>query len=302
MTTLFLPEGLPAASTLRDEGFSVRTFPKSDATLAATFPANVLRILFLNLMPQKQITELDIARMMAGQPCDVALLPVKISGQVYKTTPQQHIDAFYSDFEEFEHEHFNGLIVTGAPLEHLPFEQVRYWPQLCHIMDWAKHHVKSTLYICWGAQAGMYHLYGVPKYNLPAKKFGIFTHKTFDSSNHLMDGLTPSFPMPNSCHSEVRLADIERTPLKILAGSDADGVGVISSADGREIFVVGHLEYAADTLENEYQRDLAKNLPILPPEHYYLNDNPAQGIDYSWQQVARRFYGNWLLLCKNEPS
>lgn len=296
MISLYLPYGLPAITTLRREGAVVGTFPKAEATSPTAFPSGVLRILFLNLMPQKEVTELDIARMMVGRKHPVALLPMKISGQTYKTTPQVYIDAFYTDFEAFENQNFDGLIITGAPVEKIPFEDVRYWSQLCHIMDWACVHVRSTLYICWGAQAGLYHHYGVPKYMLPAKKFGIFTQQVLAKSP-LMRGLSPSFPMPTSRHTEIRLSDIEQAPLDFLATGAESGVAIVASADSREVFITGHLEYAPRTLDNEYKRDLAKHLPIAKPLYYYNNDNPADGINFSWHTAARRFYGNWLHVC-----
>lgn len=174
---LFLPQSMPAINILRKEGADIATFDKNDIS---GFPQETLRILFLNLMPQKAVTELDIARVICRHHRPVALLPMKIANQTYKTTPPEHMERFYTDFEYFENApnpHFDGMIVTGAPVEHLPFENVRYWTQLCHIMNWAEAHVRSTLYICWGAQAALQHLYGIPKHQLPAKKFGVFIQK-----------------------------------------------------------------------------------------------------------------------------
>lgn len=290
---LFLPPGLPAVETLCEEG----------ARVSDTVPTGVrpLRILLLNLMPQKAVTELDIARMMVQPGMAVEFILIKISGQSYKTTPQAYMDTFYRDFEQVEQEHFDGLIVTGAPVEHLPFEEVRYWPQLCHIMDWAVSHVAMSLYICWGAQAALYHRYGIPKYILPAKKFGVFPQRVLVPTP-LMDDLAPEFPMPNSRHTEVRRTDIERHPLTIVAEGEESGVGVMTSLDGREVYIVGHLEYGADTLRNEYLRDLSKGLPIQPPLHYFEEDRIESGVNFSWQTAARTFYRNWLLQARRHGS
>mgnify|MGYP004508336311 CR=1 FL=1 len=295
---LYLPQGLPAIDTLRQEGVDIATYNKEHIE---KLPQETLRILFLNLMPQKAVTELDIARAIQNNSVSVALLPTKIAGQIYKTTPMSHMEAFYTDFDCFENAEntrFDGLIVTGAPVEHLPFEEVRYWPQLCHIMDWAKSHVKSALYICWGAQAGLYHLYNIPKYKLPAKKFGIFKQKKLDDNAVILKGLPNVFPMPNSRHTEVRRKDIEQKPLKIIAESNESGVGIVTAKDGiSEIFIVGHLEYEPETLHKEYMRDVSKGLTIAPPVHYYHDDLPENGIDFSWQKTARIFYQNWIKNC-----
>lgn len=285
---LILPAHFPATSILRSEGWQV---------LDGESPAGLrpLRILFLNLMPQKQVTELDIARALAFSEHCVRLYPMKISGQAYKTTPIEHMRTFYSDFEVFEPENFDGLIITGAPVEHLPFEEVRYWLQLCRIMDWARSHVRSTLYICWGAQAGLYHHYGIPKYALPEKCFGIFRQHVLYRGLSLFQGMEPEFLMPNSRHTEVRRQDFPTNgSLCIVAESEESGIGVAMSRDGREIFIVGHLEYEPQTLHNEYTRDLKKGLSILPPLHYYRKECPEQGVDFSWKKSACLFYSNWL--------
>lgn len=294
---LYLPQNIPAVATLKAEGCDVAVYDVADAPCASAFPDGVCRVLFLNLMPKKAETELDVARVLAGQSRDVALLPMKIAGQTYKTTPMAHMRAFYHDFEDFEAGAYDGLILTGAPVEHLPFEQVRYWRQLCHIIDWASAHVSSTLCICWGAQAALYHLYGVPKYPLAAKMFGIFEQSVLPQVSEtpvLMNGLAPKFPMPNSRHTEVHIADVEAAGVRLLAASRESGVGVMQSRDGRYVFIVGHLEYHAETLDSEYRRDLAKGLPIAAPRHYYVGDRPADGINFSWLVAARRFYSNWL--------
>lgn len=255
-----------------------------------------LRVLFLNLMPQKAVTELDFVRMMVGAGRDVEFLPVKFRGQTFKTTPMEHIVAFYRDVEEAmaDGTHYDGLIITGAPVEHLPFEEVRYWEELCRLMDWADANVQSTLYVCWGAQAGLYHHYGVPKYGLPSKMFGIFEQTVHSLGNELMRGLEPAFLMPNSRHTEVRAADMANKGLHILASSPESGVGVVCSDDNRRVFIVGHLEYESRTLEREYLRDVAKGLPIEVPRHYYEADNPGRPILFAWEQAAKLFYANWI--------
>lgn len=304
---LYLPQDIPCAHILHAEGANVCQYDKQCLLNVAAsdrpLPREAAKILFLNIMPQKAVTELDIARMMAASGRDVVLIPTKIAGQTYKTTPMEHMVQFYLDFEELESQTFDGLIITGAPVEHLPFEQVRYWPQLCHIIDWAKAGgVRSTLYICWGAQAGLYYNYGVPKHPLPTKRFGIFTHHVptglaSPSSATLLRGLAPTFPMPHSRHTEVRAEDFPADTPQILAVSEESGVGLAATADGREVYITGHLEYEPHTLENEYRRDVAKGLPIHLPEHYYHHDEPTAGICYSWEEAAKHFYRNWVQLC-----
>lgn len=292
---LYLPQTMPCIATLRAEGGEVAVYNLSDASRLGAFPPEVKRVLLLNLMPQKAVTELDIARQMVGRPGGVALLPMKIAGQTYKTTPQSHMDALYLDFEAYEHGVYDAMIITGAPLECMPFEQVRYWDALCRIMDWADHHVlRSTLYICWAAQAGLYHHYGIDKYALPAKMFGIFGQEVLQLSCPLFAGLCPAFPMPGSRHTAVAVDAIEKAGLVLGAVSAESGLGVALTTDCRRVFITGHLEYEPNTLDNEYRRDVAKGLPIDLPRHYYHNDDPARGVDFSWAQAARRFYGNWL--------
>lgn len=287
---LILPPDFPALSVLRAEGRQVADECPDDV--------RPLRVLFLNLMPNKTATELDIARALSASDIDVRLLPMKISGQTYKTTPMSHMLRFYTDFECFERDFFDGLIITGAPVEHLPFEEVRYWPQLCHIMDWSREHVRSTLYICWGAQAGLYHHFGIQKHALPAKCFGIFPQSVNRTGISLLADMEPRFPMPNSRHTEVRREDFPPSgPLEIVAGSEESGMGIAMTRDGSEVYIAGHLEYAPQTLHDEYERDVKKGLPIAPPCNYYVDNDPRSGIDFSWSAAAVRFYRNWLHLC-----
>lgn len=299
---LYLPQGLPVAATLKKEGADVASFEWEKVLKGTQSFNNATSILFLNLMPQKEKTELDIARMMAGRSSDVVLLPMKIAGQTYKTTPMAHMEQYYRDFDVLKEESFDGLIITGAPVEHLAFEEVRYWDQLCHIMDWAQTHVRSTLYICWGAQAGLYHHYGVPKYALPQKKFGIFPQTVMQPESPLVRNLPSPFMMPNSRHTEVRWADMLSSGLSLVAQSEESGCGIVANADNSRVFIVGHLEYAKETLHEEYLRDKAKGLPIAPAEHYYEKNNAEGEILFSWTDSAKLFYDNWLKICENRKK
>lgn len=284
---LLVPAGLPAATTLKEEGT-----PLPDRAPEGVRP---LRVLLLNLMPQKAVTELDFVRMFAPLPQWVELIPVKIAGQTYKTTPMAYMERFYTDIDRLFGDTFDGLVVTGAPVEHLPFEQVRYWRQLCDIFDWAERHVRSTLNVCWGAQAALYHRYGIAKHVLPAKMFGVFAQRVLAPDVPLLDGLSPAFPMPNSRHTEVRRADFPVTgTLRVVAESDESGVGLAVDDAHRAIYDVGHLEYEPMTLDREYRRDVAKQLPIAPPRHYYHDDEPERGVRFSWREAALRFYANWV--------
>ncbi len=288
---LFLPTGLAAASDIRTEMPEEGCVAEYTCRRWHDVPGK--RIVLLNLMPEKQVTERDIVRMLRGAETDIVLVPMKISGQTYKTTPQEHMQAFYTDFELLESETWDGLIVTGAPVEHLPFEKVRYWQQLCHIMDWAKTNVAATLYICWAAQAALYHHYHVAKHPLAEKKFGIFTFSA-QTAHPLLRHFAPTLQMPTSRHTEVRSEDIASHPaLSIISHSNEAGVGIVSSDEGHTIYITGHLEYARERLGFEYQRDVKKGLPIEPPQHYYTNDGGNE-ICFSWRDDALRFYHNWI--------
>lgn len=259
-------------------------------------PEDALRILFLNIMPMKQITEEDFCRSLAFSDVSVELLPMKIAGQTYKTTPQEYVDRYYFDFEVYKDGYYDGLILTGAPLESINFEDVRYWEQLKEIMTWAQKHVSSSLYICWGAQAALYHHFGVPKYDLPEKCFGIYPHRVV-YNHRLLHNMHPEFMMPNSRHTEVHSSDFP-PECQVIAESDETGVGIMVSNEGREVYVVGHLEYEPLTLHNEYMRDLEKGLVIAPPHNYYINNVSDQGVDYVWEGACKQFFCNWLSLCK----
>ena len=264
-----------------------------------------LRVLLLNLMPEKQVTERDIIRMLEGCPETIELIPLKIAGQTYKTTPMSHMDAFYVDFDCIEDEQFDALIVTGAPVEHLPYEDVRYWPQLCHIFDWTETHVRRSLYICWAAQAALYHFYGIRKHSLPTKSFGVFNYqfqelgKGKETSASLVlgtrQGSQKQIAMPTSRHTSISTTDVAKAGnLHIVAHNIEQGVGIVSNSDGSALFVTGHLEYAEGRLGDEYRRDLKKGLPIAIPQNYFVDESKQTDIAYSWKADGLHFYHTWI--------
>lgn len=284
---LYVPKNLPAIKELRSQGITIY-----DEVPEGVKP---LRILLLNLMPIKAVTELDISRQLSKTDLPIQLIPMKIRGQQYKNTPQEHMDAFYRNFDELASQQYEGMIVTGAPVERIPFESVRYWQQLIEIFDWSRTEIRSAIYLCWGAQVGLYHHYGVPKYDLPHKLFGVYEQKLQRSGLPIFRGLEERFNMPNSRYTEVRREDIDRVPdLEIFVEGDRSGVGIVKPVNRSEFFVMGHLEYSPATLDNEYNRDVNRGLDISRPENYYINDDPEQGINYSWQKPADLFYSNWL--------
>ncbi len=262
---------------------------------AATQDIRPLRIVVLNLMPIKITTETDLVRVLSNTPLQLDLTFMKIKSHTSKNTPIEHMRAFYKDFEVLRSQKFDGMIITGAPVEHLDFSDVTYWDEMSEIFDWARTHVTSTLYICWAAQAGLYYHYGVPKYPLPAKMFGIFPQKPLLPSLPIFRGFDDVFQMPHSRHTEIRRADIEAVPeLTIIAESDESGVSIVMAREGREFFITGHAEYSPLTLDTEYRRDLGKGLPIDKPRHYYRNDDPEQGPLVSWRAHANLLFTNWL--------
>ena len=287
---LTLPDRLPAIDLLKQENIFVM-----DSTRASSQDIRPLRIAVLNLMPLKITTETDLVRLLSNSPLQIELSFMKVKSHTSKNTPVEHMQAFYTDFEEMRHHKYDGFIITGAPVEHMPFEEVSYWDEMTEIFEWARHNVTSTLYICWAAQAGLYHYYGVPKYPLDKKMFGIFKHRVNTPELPLFRGFDDEFAIPHSRHTEVRRADIERNPaLDILAESDESGVSVIMARGGREIFLTGHSEYSPMTLDTEYKRDLAKGLPIDMPKHYYRDDDPTQAPLVTWRGHANLLFNNWL--------
>lgn len=287
---LYLNTDLPAIETLQAEGLPI----------CQGSPKRALQVWLLNLMPLKCATELDLCRMLAASGIDVQLTLVKFPGQTYKSTPQAYIEAHYQDLDgTIWQQKVDGLIITGAPLENIPFEDVYYWDKLCHLMEWSSTHVVSTLNICWAAQAALYFHYGVQKHPLSAKMFGVFSQSVYCSEHLLMKDLGKEFPMPHSRHTEVLHAELPPN-VQVLAGGGKSQMGILVDDARRQVFAIGHLEYEPFTLDGEYRRDLSKGLPIQLPENYYHNDNPDCGIIFSWRTAALQFYKNWLTyLVKN---
>jgi homoserine O-succinyltransferase len=254
-----------------------------------------LQIALLNLMPTKITTETQLLRLLGNTPIQVEVTLVRTNSHQSKNTPEEHLLAFYQTFDQIRLRRFDALIITGAPVEHLPFEEVDYWDELTTIMDWGFSHVFSLFYICWGAQAALYHQFGVPKFPLPAKQFGVFPHRVVDRNVRLMRGFDDVFYAPHSRHTEVCRADIEKVPeLDIVAESDEAGVYIVVSRDGRQVFVTGHSEYDPLTLKKEYDRDVAAGLPITVPANYYPRDDPAQAPVVRWRSHAHLLYANWI--------
>lgn len=246
-------------------------------------------------MPLKITTETDLVRLLSNSPLQIELDFMKIKGHTPKNTPIEHMQEFYKDFETMENSCYDGLIVTGAPVEQMDFEEVTYWPEIVRIFDWARTHVTSTLYICWAAQAGLYHFFGVPKYQLPSKMFGVFRHTLREPFLPIFRGFDDEFYVPHSRHTEVRREDILKVPgLKLLSESEESGVYMAMSRGGREFFITGHSEYSPYTLNDEYVRDKKKGLPISIPKNYYRNDDPAQGPVVRWRGHANLLFSNWL--------
>ena len=287
---LTLPDRLPAINLLKEENIFVM-----DTSRATSQDIRPLRIVVLNLMPIKITTETDLVRVLSNTPLQLDLTLMKIKSHTSKNTPVEHMRAFYKDFELLRHQKFDGMIITGAPVEHLDYEAVTYWDELSDIFAWARTHVTSTLYICWAAQAGLYYHYGVPKYPLPATMFGIFPQMPLQPSLPIFRGFDDLFQMPHSRHTEIRREDIEAVEgLTIIAESEESGVSIVMAREGREFFITGHAEYSPLTLDTEYRRDLAKGLPIDMPRHYYRNDDPDQGPLVSWRAHANLLFTNWL--------
>lgn len=287
---LTLPDKLPAIELLKHENIFVM-----DDTRAHSQDIRPLRIVILNLMPLKITTETDLVRILSNSPLQLEISFMKVKAHTSKNTPIEHMQAFYRDFELMRHEKFDGMIITGAPVEHLEYEDVTYWDEITEIFDWARTHVTSTLYICWAAQAGLYHHYGVPKYPLPEKMFGIFPQRPLEPTLPIFRGFDDVFNMPHSRHTELRREDILLRPeLTLIAESPQSGVGIVMARGGREFFITGHSEYAPGTLDTEYKRDLSKGLPIHKPYNYYTNDDPEQPPLVSWRAHGNLLFTNWL--------
>jgi len=285
-----IPDDLPAVDILHKENIFV--MPEDRAFHQDIRP---LRILLLNLMPNKIVTETQILRLLGNTPLQVDITLMHPKTHVSKNTPQEHLIRFYITFDDIKDQKFDGMIITGAPVEHLKFEEVDYWEELKEIMEWSKHNVYSTFHICWGAQAGLYYHYGIPKYPLPAKMFGVFPHTASKNYVRLLRGFDDVFYVPHSRHTEVRREDIEKIDeLEILSESEDSGVYLVARKDGRQIFATGHSEYDPLTLKQEYERDKAKGLDISIPKYYFPGDDPTNEPLVKWRGHANLLFSNWL--------
>ena len=287
---LRLPDKLPAIDILKRENIFVM-----DDTRAHTQDIRPLRIVILNLMPLKVTTETHLVRLLSNTPLQLEISFMKLQSHTPKNTPIEHMMMFYRSFESMKNEKFDGMIITGAPVEQLEFEEVGYWDEITQIFAWARTHVTSTLYICWAAQAGLYYHYGVPKYPLPKKMFGIFAQRALDISLPIFRGFDDVFMMPHSRHTEIHEADILAHPeLQLVAESPESGVSMVMARGGREIFITGHLEYAPDTLDHEYRRDKDIRDDVDLPRNYYRDNDPEKGPLVTWRAHANLLYSNWI--------
>jgi len=287
---LRLPDKLPAIELLKHENIFVM-----DDSRAHMQDIRPLKIVILNLMPLKITTETDLIRLLSNTPLQLEISFMKLKSHTPKNTPIEHMMMFYRDFEQMRNERYDGMIITGAPVEQMDFERVTYWDEMTEIFTWARTHVTSTLYICWAAQAGLYYHYGVPKYPLQKKMFGIFPQHTLQPQLPIFRGFDDVFQMPHSRHTEIRRDDVLARPeLELIAESDECGVSMVMARGGREFFVTGHLEYAPDTLDNEYKRDKDIRDDVDLPKHYYRNNDPAQGPLVTWRAHANLLYSNWV--------
>ncbi|MGM9563889.1 MAG: homoserine O-succinyltransferase [Faecousia sp.] len=285
-----IPNDLPAAATLQSENIFV--MPE---TRAVTQDIRPLEILILNLMPTKIETETQFSRLLGNSPLQVHLEFLHTRSHVAKNVSAEHLFTFYKTFDEIRDCRYDGMVITGAPVELMPFEEVEYWDELCQIMEWSKTHVHSTLHICWGAQAGLYYHYGIQKHRLPQKLFGVFPHRVEYKNPILLRGFDDVFMVPHSRHTTVLREDIEKIPaLKIAAGSEEAGVYAIFTAGGHQVFLTGHAEYDPDTLKREYERDKALGLPISVPKNYFPNDDDTRQPMVTWRSHAHLLFSNWL--------
>ena len=285
-----IPDSLPATAALESENIFVMTEFR-----AMHQDIRPLKLLLVNLMPTKIVTETQILRKLSNTPLQIEVELLKTASHVSKNVSAEHLETFYTTFEEVKDRQFDGMIITGAPVELLDFEDVDYWDELSRIMEWSATNVHSTFHICWGAQAGIYHHYGVQKHELPAKMFGVFNHKVMKPHSPLMRGFDDSFMAPHSRYTEVRAEDIEAHPeLELVAVSDEAGVYIAKSVDSRNFFVFGHPEYDRGTLKAEYDRDVAKGLDIDVPVNYFPDDNPEKAPMSTWRSHAQLLYTNWL--------
>lgn len=285
-----IPDDLPAKEILTRENIFVMGEKR-----ALHQDIRPLKIAILNLMPTKIETETQLLRLIGNTPLQVDITLLHMRTHNSKNTSAKHLETFYKTFKDVQKQKFDGLIITGAPVEHLEFEEVDYWEELKEIMDWKQEHVFSTFHICWGAQAGLYHQYGIPKYPLSAKMFGVFPHRVMRKNVRLLRGFDDVFYAPHSRHTEIRQEDIEKVPeLEVLAISDEAGVYIVISKDERQVFVTGHSEYDPLTLKYEYERDVRKGLPISIPKNYFPDDDPRRMPEVRWRGHSNLLYANWL--------
>ena len=287
---LNLQKNLPAIELLKKEHIFVM-----DELRATTQDIRPLRMMVLNLMPLKITTETDLVRLLSNTPLQIELDFLKIKSHLSKNTPTEHLLEFYKDFDDVCDDYYDGMIITGAPVEQLVFEDVTYWDELVTIFEWSRTHVTSTLYICWAAQAGLNHFYGIPKYELSGKMFGVFKHWKNEPYLPIFRGFDDEFYVPHSRHTEILREDILKVPvLKLLSESQKAGVYMVMARGGREFYITGHSEYAPNTLHDEYIRDLQKNLPITVPENYYTDNDPEKPPVVRWRSHANLLFMNWL--------
>ena len=287
---LRLPDKLPAIELLKKENIFVM-----DNSRATTQDIRPLRIVILNLMPLKITTETDLVRLLSNTPLQLEISFMKLKSHTPKNTPIEHMMMFYRDFEDMRDEKFDGMIVTGAPVETYDYEEVTYWDEISTILKWARTHVMSTMYICWAAQAGLYCHYGIPKFPLDKKMFGIFRQHPLAPHLPIFRGFDDTFFMPHSRHTEIRREDIEKCPeLTVIAESPESGVSMVMARGGREFYITGHLEYAPDTLDKEYRRDVGVRSDVGLPKNYYLDDDPSNKPVVTWRAHANLLYSNWI--------
>lgn len=288
-----IPRELPARAVLESENVFVMSTDRAERQ-----DIRPLRIGIVNLMPTKIATETQVLRLLGNTPLQLQISLLHMESHDSRNTSSDHLDAFYATFDEVRDEKFDGLVITGAPIELLEFEDVDYWPELCDVMDWSADHAFSTLHVCWGAQAGLYRHYGVGKHTLDQKVFGVFQHEVLSPRSRILSGFDGVFPAPHSRHTEVRAEDVAAVPdLELLAASEEAGVYLVGSVDGRQLFVTGHPEYDPHTLDAEYRRDVGRGVPIGVPRHYYPGDDPSKPPMVTWRSHAHLLYANWLNYC-----
>jgi homoserine O-succinyltransferase len=285
-----IPDQLPAYETLQNENIFVMNEGR-----ASHQDIRPLKIALLNLMPTKITTETQLLRLLGNTPLQVEVTLLRTGTHQSKNTPEEHLLNFYQTFDQVSDQLFDGMIITGAPVEQLPFEEVDYWKELAVIMDWAVTHVFARLYICWGAQAGLYHQFGVPKHPLGAKQFGVFKHHVVEKNVKLLRGFDDVFYAPHSRHTEIRRTDVEKVPgLQVIAESDEAGVYIVAHPESRQVFITGHSEYDPFTLKAEYDRDVKAGLPIATPVNYFADDDPSKAPVVRWRGHSHLLFANWI--------